>query len=156
MGNNIYNKLVKMRESVSKESYRNFDELLAVINRKAKYHKVLPLYCFYDKVATLTILDLECTTTCIKFQIPVELVGMENVKQYLYRMAFDINSVENYITYQQISHLHIRMKEVGVKPEKILERYSIKTIMEMTPDVYKRCMEALDKTEKENTDNGRN
>lgn len=155
MDNNIYNKLVKMREAVSKTPYRNFDELLEVINKKAKYHKVLPLYCFYDKVATLTILDLECITTCVKFQIPVELVGMENVKQYLYQMAFDLNGVDNYITYQQISLLHIRMKEVDVKPEKILERYNIKSIMEMTPDIYRRCMEALDKTEKENEENGR-
>ena len=38
MASNIYRKLSSLRESIGKEQYSNFPELLAAVNKKAKYH----------------------------------------------------------------------------------------------------------------------
>lgn len=142
---NIYKKLELVRTAIKKEEFNNFPELLEVVNKKLKSYKLLPLYCFYNDIATLSIVDMDEITTVLKFQVPVNLVDMKNVKEYLYKMAFDIEGVEN-ITAKQYVTLCGRIKELGVKEKEIIDRYHIKSLADMTPDIYKRCMVALDKT----------
>ena len=71
MNNSLYVKLQKMREAIKKEEFNSFPEFLEAVNRKAKHYKVLPLYCFYGDMATLSIVDIEDISLVIKFQIPV-------------------------------------------------------------------------------------
>lgn len=148
MDNNIYLKLRKIREAVKKEQFNSFSEFVEVVNRKAKYYKVLPLYCFYGDVATLSIVDIENINLVLKFQIPVALVGVQSAKQQLYKMAFDVENIEESITPKQYIALLEKMGKHNVTEKEILERYKIKSMADMTPDIYKRCMSALDKMQK--------
>ena len=145
MSSNIYEKMAKMREAIKKEQFSSFPELLKIIDKKAKYYKVLPLYCFYDKLATLSIVDMDEITMVIKFQIPVELVGLQNVKQHLYKMAFDIEGLDECITAKQYVELLDRMKQHKVTEKEILERYRLQSLADMTVAIYQRCMSVLDK-----------
>lgn len=147
MNGNIYEKLLKMRESIKKQKFSSFDEFLKVVDKQAKKYRVLPLYCFYDKVATLSIVDLDSITMVLKFQIPVELVGLQNVRAYLYKMAFEINEPDG-ITLEQYLKLQERIKELKVDESEILERYHIESLAAMTTDIYRRCMNVLDKMSK--------
>lgn len=148
MADNIYTKLSKMRTAVNKEQFNSFSELMTVINTVTKRYKVLPLYSFYDNVATLNLVNMDDILDSLKFEIPVELVSIKNVKQYLYKMAFDVEDFEESITPKQYIALIEKMKEVNVTEKEILERYNIKSLADVTPDIYKRCMSALDKTSK--------
>lgn len=148
MDNSLYLKLQKMREAIKKEQFNSFHEFMEVVNRKAKYYKVLPLYCFYDKMATLSIVDIENINLVIKFQIPVELVSVKDAKQCLYKMAFDVENIEESITPKQFIALMEKMKEVNVTEKEILERYKINSLADITPDIYKRCISVLDKMQK--------
>ena len=143
MNNSLYVKLQKMREAIKKEEFNSFPEFLEVVNRKAKHYKVLPLYCFYGDMATLSIVDIEDISLVIKFQIPVELIGLQSAKQYLYKMAFDVENVEESITPKQFIALMEKMKEVNVTEKEIMERYKLKSLADMTPEIYNRCMTAL-------------
>lgn len=145
MDNSLYLKMQKMREAISKERFNSFPEFLEVVNRKAKYYKVLPLYCFYDRVATLTIVDMDNINLVLKFQIPVDLVSVKNAKQCLYKMAFDVEDIEEAITPKQYIALLEKMKERNVQENEILQRYKIKSLADITPEIYKRCMSVLDK-----------
>lgn len=150
MDGNIFEKLSKMRAAINKEHFSSFDELLNVISSKSKYYRLLPLYCFYENVATLTIVNLDDVKEQIKFQIPVELVGFNNAREYLYHMAFELNEYEltpdqMIITAEQYMTLLERMKEKKVTEEEILERYKIEKLTTMTLSVYLRCMTVLDK-----------
>lgn len=145
MESNIYAKMAKIREAIKKEQFNSFPELLEVVNKKAKTYKVLPLYCFYDKLATLSIVDMDEITMVIKFQIPIELVGVQNAKQHLYKMAFDIEGLDECITAKQYVELLERMKQHKVTEKEILERYRLQSLADMTPDIYQRCMSVLDK-----------
>ena len=148
MNNSLYMKLQKMREAVKKERFNSFAEFLDVVNRKAKYHKILPLYCFYGDMATLSIVDLEDINLVIKFQVPTALIGVKDAKQYLYKMAFDVENIEESISPKQYIALMEKIKELNVTEEEILERYKLKSLADITPDIYKRCMDALGKTSK--------
>lgn len=146
MADNIHLKLFKMREAVKKEHFTTFEELAAVIDKKAKYHRVLPLYCFYDNVAALTLVNVDDVTDVIKFQMPAN--NFKEQKQYLYMMAFDINELKEMITPRQYIELTERMKALGVKEKEVLERYNVKSLVDMTVESYKRCMSVMDKLEK--------
>lgn len=145
MADNIYVKLSKIRESVNKEQFNSFGELMTVINKVTKRYKVLPLYCFYENVATLTLVNMDDIMDTMAFKIPVELVNVKNVKQYLYKMAFNVEDFEESITPKQYIALMEKMKEVNVTEKEILERYNLKSLADITLDIYKRCMTVLDK-----------
>lgn len=147
MDNNLYVKLQKIREAISKESFNSFSEFKSVVNKLLKKHNVLPLYCIYDNVATLSLVDIDNITLVIKFQIPVG--NVKTAKEQLYKMAFDVDEIEESITPKQYIALMEKMKECGVSEKEILERYKIKSLADVTTDIYKRCMSALDKTKKD-------
>ena len=144
MKGNIYDKLSRMRESLKKEHYTSFSDFLTAVDKKAKYYKVLPLYCFYDSTATLTIVDMDNIAMCLKFQIPVDIVGFKGVKQYLYSMAFEVEIGKGSITPIQYVELTERMKELNVSEKEVLERYKIKKLVDMDTETFKRCMTALE------------
>lgn len=147
MENNIHNKLLKMRIALQKEQVKDFDGLVALITQKAKYYKILPLYCFLDDRAVLTLVDLEDVNSSIRFTAPAE-INTKSVKQYLYKMAFEVNCLTEYITAKQYIELLERIKTLGVAEKDILERYQIKSIPDMTQDIYKRCSSVLDQMTK--------
>ena len=140
---NIYKKMELMRAAISKEQFSSFSELLAIINKKAKYYKVLPLFCYYDKLATLSIVDMDEISMVLKFQIPVDLISVKSAKEYLYKMAFDIEDAGEVITPKQYVDLIDKMKQKGVSEKEVMERYNITSLAGMTTDIYKRCMTAL-------------
>ena len=150
MADNIYTKLSKVREAVKKEDCSSYGDMLDVVNKKLKTYKLLPLYCFYGDVATLSIVDMDEITMVLKFQIPVGLVDVKNIKEYLYRMAFELDdNFNNPITAKQYLELVERMTRLRVKESEITERYKINSLEDMTIDTYKRCMAALDKTKRQ-------
>lgn len=146
--NNMHEKLMKMREAVKRTDFYSFEELMAVVDKKAKYHRVLPLYCFYEKVATLTLVNLDDIADTVKFQIPAELVSLRQTKEYLYKMAFDLQETKESITPREYLLLLERMKALNVEEKDILERYKLKSLADVTPDVYKSCMRVFDKMTK--------
>lgn len=148
MENNIYNKLSNLRIALQKESVRDFDELMALVTVKCKYYKVLPLYCIYDKEATLTLVDTEDIQSTIKFTASTDKIDVKIIKQYLYKMAFEVDGVKEYITPKQYIELTERMAKLGVTKKEILDRYELTSLTDMTVDVYKRCMTVLDKMSK--------
>lgn len=139
MQSDIYRKLFNMRAAIQKEEIATYEGLIEFVHKKAKYYRILPRYCFYGDVATLSILDLDNTATCLKFQIPVNLVSIKNAKQYLYKMAFDIEDARP-ITIKHYKLLTEKMAALKVKEKDILDRYHIKALEDMTEDVYERCM----------------
>lgn len=143
MENNLLNKLLNMRIALQKEQVKDFNELVALITRKAKYYKIIPLYCFMDDKATLRLVDLEDVNSSIKFTAPAE-IGIKSVKQYLYKMAFEVECEHEYITPRQYLELLERIRTLGVAEKDILERYHIKSLADMTTDIYKRCNSVLD------------
>lgn len=147
MADNIYTKLSKVREAVKKEDCSSYGDMLDVVNKKLKTYKLLPLYCFYGDVATLSIVDMDEITMVLKFQIPVGLVDVRNIKEYLYRMAFELDG-NTPITAKQYLELVERMTSLRVKESEITERYKIISLEDMTEDTYKWCMAALDKTKR--------
>ena len=149
MQSNIYRKLSSLRESIGKEHYSNFPELLAAVNKKAKYQKLLPLYSYLDGMATLTIVDLDDIESTVKFKVPADLVNVKSAKEHLYCMAFDVESYNDSITPLQYNKLLEKMTERNVTEEEIKERYSVNSLPVMTQDIYQRCMSALNKTKKQ-------
>ena len=147
MDNNLYVKLQNIRESIGKKSFNSFSEFKSEVNKQTKKYNVLPLYCIYDNVATLSLVDIDNISLVIKFQIPAE--NVKTAKEKLYKMAFDIDEIEESITPKQYIALMEKMKECGVSEKEILERYKIKSLADVTTDIYKRCMSALDKTKKD-------
>ena len=145
MENSIYSKLQKMRESIRRSKWDNFNELIALVERKAKWHKVIVLYCFYDKVACLTLLDMDNIAMCIKFQLPADFTNMKNVRYELYKMAFELEEPTDSLTAFDLAFMLERMKEKGVTVEAFLERYKIKSLTEVNADIYSRCMKVLEK-----------
>lgn len=144
MENNIYIKLSKIRESIKKEPEAEcFSELLTLINKKTKRYGIIPLYCFYNDVATLTLVDMDNIAMCLKFQIPVELVGARHVKEQLYRMAFDLEEYKETVTPEQYASLLERMEKKGVTAKEIEERHKLEKLTDITVEIYKRCMSAL-------------
>jgi len=143
MENSIYLKLQKIRESIRKSKWDNFNELIAIVERKAKWHKVIVLYCFYDKVACLTLLDMDNIAMCIKFQLPADFTNMKNVRYELYKMAFELEEPTDNLTAFDLAFMLERMREKGVTVEAFLERYKIKSLTEVNADIYSRCMATL-------------
>lgn len=149
MASNIYKKLSSLRESIGKEQYSNFPELLAAVNKKAKSQKLLPLYSYLDGMATLTVVDLDDIESTVKFKVPADLVNVKNAKEHLYCMAFDVESYNGSITPLQYNRLLEKMTELSVTEEQIKERYKVTSLPAMTQDIYERCMMALNKTQKQ-------
>ena len=146
MADNIYKKMEKMREAIRKAEFSSFSELLEVINKKAKTYKVLPLFCYYDKLATLSIVDMDEISMVLKFQIPVDLISVKSAKEHLYKMAFDIEDLGEVITPKQYVDLIDTLTKKNVTEKEILERYNITSLAGMTTDIYRRCMAALAKS----------
>lgn len=140
---NIYEKLFKMREAIKKESFDNFTSFVDIVDKKAKNYKVLPLYCVYDNVATLTLVNIEEVTDTVKFQLPASN-SVQKTKEQLYYTAFDINR-EDYITAVQYAEVLRKMKDKGVPEAEIIKRYKIDSIETMTAAIYERCIRALDR-----------
>ena len=149
MENNIYNKLLNMRIALQKETVKDFDELMALITVKAKYYKVLPLYCLYDNEATLTLVDIEDIHSVIKFTASTDKIGVNHIKQYLYKMAFEVDGTREYISPKQYIELTERIKQLNISEKEILERYQLTSLTDMTIDIYKRCTAVFDKMAKE-------
>lgn len=143
MENSIYSKLQKMRESIRRSKWNNFNELIALVERKAKWHKVIVLYCFYDKIATLTLLDMDNIAMCIKFQLPADFTNMKNVRYELYKMAFELEETTDNLTAFDLAFMLEQMRGKGVTVEAFLERYKIKSLTEVNADIYSRCMATL-------------
>ena len=53
MAENIYTKLSKVREAVRAENCSNSEDVMRAIAKKAKALKVLPLFYYYEGIATL-------------------------------------------------------------------------------------------------------
>ena len=145
MENSIYLKLQKMRESIRKSKWSNFSELIALVEKRAKSNQVMVIYCFFDKVATLTLLDMDNIAMCIKFQLPADLTNMRNVRYELYKMAFELGEPTDTLTAFDLAFMLERMREKGVTVEAFLERYKIKSLTEVNADIYSRCMATLNK-----------
>lgn len=145
---NIYRKLQNMRAALKKMQYSSFSELVDLVSKKAKDYKLLPLYSYIDDMVTLTIVDMDDINSKVKFQIPAELTNVKNAKEHLYNMAFDLEQNGEPITPHQYVALCNAMKEKNVAEKDILERYNIKSLPDMTQDIYKRCMSALNQTKK--------
>lgn len=143
MENSIYSKLQKMRESLRRSKWSNFNELIALVEKRARTNDVIILYCFYDKVATLTLLDMDNIAMCIKFQLPADFTNMKNVRYELYKMAFELEEPTDNLTAFDLAFMLERMREKGVTVEAFLERYKIKSLTEVNADIYSRCMATL-------------
>ena len=149
MENNIYNKLLNMRIALQKETVKDFDELMALITVKAKYYKVLPLYSLYDTEATLTLVDIEDIQSVIKFTASTDKISVNYIKQYLYKMAFEVDGAKEYISPKQYIELTERIKQLNISEKEILDRYQLISLTDMTTDIYKRCTAVFDKMKKE-------
>lgn len=154
METNVYKKLSNMRAALKKELFDSFDQLVNVVSKKAKDYKLLPLFSVIGDTAVLKIVSLDDLDT-ITFEIPVGLVGLQNAKEQLYKMAFDIGNVGDKLTGEwlvispeQYMTLMERMKELDVTEKKIQERYHVKDLKTMTVDVYQRCMKVMDQMTK--------
>lgn len=145
MENSIYLKLQKMRESIRKSKWSNFSELIALVEKRAKSNQVMVIYCFFDKVATLTLLDMDNIAMCIKFQLPADFTNLRNVRYELYKMAFELGEPTDSLTAFDLAFMLERMREKGVTVEAFLERYKIKSLTEVNADIYSRCMATLNK-----------
>ena len=147
----IYTKLVKMRESLSKEKYNSWPEVMDEIRRKTKRHKVILLYSVMDNRATLTLVNMDDITEKVAFAIPVDIVGLREAKRAVYSMAFEIELDEpeiSTISIKQYVDLTERMAELNVSTEEVLKTYNLNTMADMTADVYRRCMGKLDNLSK--------
>ena len=145
---NIYKKLQNMRAALRKSQYSSFSELVDVVGKKAKDYKLLPLYSYLDNMATLTIVDMDDITSKVTFQVPTDLVNVKNAKEQLYNMAFDLEIGSSLtLTPQQFVNLTHTMAEKNVSESEILERYKLKSIVDMTQEIYKRCMSALSRVD---------
>lgn len=145
---NIHRKLQNMRAALKEIPFSSFSELVDIVGKKAKDYKLLPLYSFLDGMATLTVIDMDDINTRVTFKIPADLVTLKNAKEHLYNMAFDLEQNGEPITPHQYVALCNAMKEKNVAEKDILERYSIKSLPDMTQEIYKRCMSALNQTKK--------
>lgn len=148
MENSIYLKLQKMRTSIKNSEWCSFPEFVELVDKVAKRNKVIILYCFYDKLATLTLLDMDNTTMCIKFQLPAELTDMRQVRQKLYYMAFNLTEDNTMISTRELLHLLEQMKEKGVSEDKIRERYHVPSLADLTAENYTSCLSVLNKMNK--------
>ena len=151
MAENIYTKLSKVREAVRAENCSNNEEVMSAIAKKAKAFKVLPLFCYYEGVATLTLVNMEDITDLVKFQIQLDSAfSLSEIKYRLYYVVFDLD--EEYVkpmTAKQYIELTERMAKQGVQESEILERYKLNSITDMTVDIFKRCMSAINKTKRQ-------
>lgn len=143
---NIHRKLQNMRAALKEKSFSSFSELVDIVAKKAKDYKLLPLYSYMDGMATLTVVDMDDINSKVVFRIPADLVTLKTAKEHLYGMAFDVEINNDTITPHQYITLSNTMKEKGVAEEEILERYKIKSLPDMTQDIFKRCMNALNKS----------
>lgn len=149
MENNIYNKLSNLRIALQKESVKDFDELMNIVTVKCKFYKMLPLYCLYDNEATLTLVNVEDIQDTIKFTASTDKIAVKDIKQYLYKMAFEVDGVKQYISPKQYIELTERIKALGVSEKDILDRYQLTSLTDMTTEIYRRCTTVLDQMTKE-------
>ena len=151
MAENIYTKLSKVREAVRAEKCSNSEDVMRAIAKKAKALKVLPLFYYYEGIATLTLVNMEDITDRIEFKVQVDSAfSLSEIKYRLYYAAFDLD--EEYgkpMTAKQYIELTERMDKQGVQESEILERYKLNSITDMTVDIFKRCMSALNKTKRQ-------
>lgn len=145
---NIYRKLQNMRAALKQMQYSSFSELVDIVAKKAKDYKLIPLYSYMDDMATLTIVDMDDINSKVVFRIPAESTSIPKAKEHLYSMAFDLEKDGEPITPHQYVELCNAMKEKDVAEKDILERYNIKSLPDMTQDIYKRCMSALNRMKK--------
>lgn len=148
MENSIYMKLQKMRTSIKNSEWNNFSELVELVDKVAKRNKVIVLYCFYDKLATLSLLDMDNIAMCVKFQLPAELTTMKQVRQQLYYMALNLTEANTMITTRELLHLLEQMKEKGVSEDKIRKRYHVFSLADLSAEDYTSCLSVLNKMNK--------
>ena len=151
MENSIYLKLQKMRTSIKNSEWGSFPELVELVDKVAKRNKVIVLYCFYDKLATLSLLDMDNIAMCVKFQLPAELTNMRQVRQQLYYMALNLTEDDtaiSKISAGELLHLLEWMKKKGVTEKEVCERYHVLCLADMTNDNYKSCLTVLNKMSK--------
>lgn len=150
MENSIYLKLQKMRTSIKNSEWRSFPELVELVEKVAKRNKVIVLYCFYDKLATLTLLDMDNIAMCVKFQLPADTVSMRQVRQQLYYMALNMTEADTAITIsaRELLHLLELMKKKGVKEIEVRERYHVASLADLTIENYNSCLSVLRKMNK--------
>ena len=157
MENSIYMKLQKMRTSIKNSEWGSFPELVELVDKKAKRYKVIVLYCFYDKLATLTLLDMDNITMCVKFQLPAELTNMRQVRQQLYYMALNLTEADTAIitiSARELLDLLERMKKKGVTEAEVCERYHVSSLADLTIGNYNSCLSVLSKMNKQEANNG--
>jgi len=148
MENSIYMKLQKMRTSIKNSEWGSFPELVELVDKKAKRYKVIVLYCFYDKLATLSLIDMDNIAMCVKFQLPAELTNMKQVRQQLYYMALNLTEANTMITTRELLHLLEQMKEKGVSEDKIRKRYRVFSLADLSAEDYTSCLSVLNKMNK--------
>lgn len=151
MENSIYMKLQKMRTSIKNSEWGSFPELVELVDKKAKRYKVIVLYCFYDKLATLSLIDMDNIAMCVKFQLPAELTNMRQVRQQLYYMAFNLTEADtaiSKISARELLHLLEWMKKKGVTEKEVCERYHVLGLADMTAENYTSCLSVLNKMNK--------
>lgn len=142
----IYEKLFKIREAIKKERPVGFPELMDAVRRKTKYHRVIPLYTYFDNTPVLELVNMDDIKDTIKFMLPDNHIKGAADKQSLYMMAFDVDSIEEErISAKQYALLVAKMKEKNVDEKEVLERYKLNNLTEMTEDIYKRCMSVFEK-----------
>lgn len=151
MENSIYMKLQKMRTSIKNSEWGSFPELVELVDKVAKRNKVIVLYCFYDKLATLSLIDMDNIAMCVKFQLPAELTNMRQVRQQLYCMALNLteaDTVINTISARELLQLLERMKKKGVTELEVCERYHVPSLADLTVENYTSCLSVLNKMHK--------
>lgn len=151
MEKNIYSKLQALRTSIKNSEWNNFSELVELVDKVAKRNKVIVLYCFYDKLATLSLLDMDNIAMCVKFQLPAELTNMRQVRQQLYYMALNLTEDERAnitISARELLDLLERMKKKGVTEAEVCERYHVTSLADLTVGNYNSCLSVLNKMNK--------
>lgn len=148
MENSIYIKLQKIRTSIKNSEWGGFPELVELVDKVAKRNKVIVLYCFYDKLATLTLLDMDNIAMCVKFQLPADTVSMRQVRKQLYYMALNLTETNTMISTRELLNLLEQMKEKGVTEDKIRERYHVSSLADLTTENYNSCLAVLNKMNK--------
>ena len=151
MENSIYMKLQKIRTSIKNSEWGSFPELVELVDKVAKRNKVIVLYCFYDKLATLSLIDMDNIAMCVKFQLPAELTNMRQVRQQLYCMALNLteaDTVINTISARELLQLLERMKKKGVTELEVCERYHVPSLADLTVENYNSCLSVLNKMNK--------
>ena len=112
---NIYRKLQNMRAKLKETPYSSFSELADIVAKKAKDYKLIPLYSYIDDMATLTIVDMDDINSKVVFKIPAESTSIQNAKEHLYNMAFDLEKIGEPITPHQYVNLCNTMQDKGVQ-----------------------------------------